>query len=315
MPPAHAPRRLLAATAALGLTATAACHGAPPSRAPTPTLAAAGTVAVVAHRGFSFREPEHTAAAYDAAVGAGADYLEQDLQLTADGRLLVLHDETGARTLRGPGCEGAIRQGPAARWLACDAGSWFAARVPERAGAGGAGLRPLLLEDVLARYPSSRLYIETKAPEQAPGMEDSLAAILRRTGRADGVDVRGRPGVLLQSFSGASLARLAVVLPSVPRVHLLDRLPAGAALEPLLDSIARLAQGVGPNRQDVTAAFVAAAHARCLVVHPYTVNDEVEMRRLVAAGVDGMFSDRPDLLRQVVAGASPAPFPAACAGR
>jgi glycerophosphoryl diester phosphodiesterase len=276
---------------------------------------------VIAHRGLSWRAPEHTLLAYRLGLEAGADFIEQDLQLTADGRLLVLHDETGARTLRGDGCEGPVRARPAAHWLACDASRWFADRAAERAGASAGAERPVLLDTVLARFPQARFYIETKAPESAPGMEDSLVALLTRAGlRADGA-VR-RPRVLLQSFSAASLLRLRALAPEVPRVQLLERgeVPAPTADDTLatataLDRIAAYAAGIGPSRVDVTPRLVAMAHARCLVVHPYTVNDAGEMQRLLEAGVDGMFSDRPDVLRHAVAGRPAPALPAHCTGR
>ena len=275
---------------------------------------------VIAHRGFSSAHPEHTMAAYRAAAAAGADYLEQDLQLTADGRLLVLHDETGARTLRGEGCDGDVRLRPAAAWLSCDAGTWFATRFPDRGRPATAADRPLLLETVLESFPDGRFYIETKDPDRAPGMEDSLVAVLSRAGlRHPSAIARRR--VLLQSFSAASLERLARLAPELPRVQLLDRggvpAPTGAdtaATARALDAIARRAHGIGPSRIDVTPQLVAMAHARCLVVHPYTVNDPTEMTRLLDAGVDGMFSDRPDVLRHAVAGRPSPALPPHCAG-
>lgn len=277
---------------------------------------------VIAHRGFSWRAPEHTIAAYQLALAAGADLIEQDLQLTADGRLLVLHDETGARTLRGPGCDGPVRERPAAQWLACDASRWFAERYPERGGmTTAAAERPVLLDSVLARFPEARFYIETKAPESAPGMEDSLVTLLTRAGlRTPSALARRR--VLLQSFSGASLERLRRLAPELPRIRLLDRgevpVPSGAdtaATAAALDRIAAVAHGIGPSRLDVTPTLVSMAHARCLVVHPYTVNSPEDMARLLDAGVDGMFSDRPDVLRHAVAGRPSPALPAHCAGR
>lgn len=285
-------------------------------------LPAAAQPLVIAHRGFSWVAPEHTLRAWQLALDAGADVIEQDLQLTSDGRLLVLHDDSGARTLRGPGCDGAIRDRPAAHWLTCDAGSWFNAKAPDRARPDHAGERPVLLETVLAAFPRARFYIETKSPEAAPGLEDSLVAVLTRAGLgAPAALARGQ--VRLQSFSAASLARLAALAPAWPRVQLLERgglpglgaTPDTAQLGAALTAIARYAHGIGPSRHDVTPVLTAMAHARCLVVHPYTVNDPADMRRLLDAGVDGMFSDRPDVLRHAVAGRPSPAWPAHCAGR
>lgn len=294
------------------LILAAGCASAPTTPAPAPAAAPAPHAAaapaarrplVIAHRGFSWRAPEHTLAAYRLADSAGADLLEQDLQLTVDGRLLVLHDETGRRTLRGTSCDDSISARPAAHWLGCDAGSWFNAARPDRAAPAFAAERPMLLDDVLHAFPGRRFYVETKQPDAAPGMEDSLIAVLDRAGLRprEATSVATAP-VVLQSFSRASLERLAALAPELPRVLLLDRraLPRNAARrDAALAEIARVAAGIGPNRRDVDAGLVAAAHRHCLVVHPYTVNDPREMRRLLDAGVDGLFTDRPDVLRQL----------------
>lgn len=276
---------------------------------------------VIAHRGDSWRAPEHTIAAWRLALASGADVLEQDLQLTSDGRLLVLHDETGERTLRGADCGGEVRDRPLAHWQRCDAGRWFNERHPDRADPAYTTERLVALEAVLAAFPTARFYIETKAPESAPGMEDSLVAVLTRA-RLRTRDAVRLVRVRLQSFSEASLKRLRQLAPELPRIQLLDRgaIPTPTATDTLpaaqaLDRIASYAQGIGPSRLDVTPALVAMAHARCLVVHPYTVNESAEMERLLEAGVDGMFSDRPDVLRHAVAGRPSPALPAHCAGR
>ncbi|MBX9928607.1 MAG: hypothetical protein K2X99_06800, partial [Gemmatimonadaceae bacterium] len=184
---------------------------------------------VVAHRGASWDAPEHTFAAYDQALAAGADYIEQDLQMTRDSVLVVLHDPTGVRTLRGaPACTGRIID---ATWLAladCDAGSWFNARWPERARSTYAAERVPTLRAVFARYGRrTRYYIETKNPEEAPGMERQLVSLIREFKLGD--------RVLLQSFSTPSLLLLRDLAPDLPRVQLI-----GQRLSP--DSLMRVAQ-------------------------------------------------------------------------
>jgi glycerophosphoryl diester phosphodiesterase len=246
---------------------------------------------VIAHRGASAHAPEHTFAAWDLALAQGADVIEQDLQLTADGVLIVLHDDSLQRTARGPGCTGAVRDRPWAELRACDVGQWFNARYPERAQPAYVGLRIPTLDSVFTRYGATvRYHIETKSPEAAPGMEDSLLALVDR----HGLRAHARAGgVFFQSFSAASLQRLRALDSTLTLVQLLgSRLPA-APLPLTMATIAGYAQGVGPSARTVDSAFVAAARAAGLVVHPYTVNDPVEMRRLLALGVDGMFTDDP----------------------
>lgn len=260
-------------------------------------------VAVIAHRGASFEAPEHTFAAWDLALAQGADWIEQDLQLTKDGVLVVLHDDSLDRTARGPAevCSGLVRERTWAELRACEVGTWFADSFPARARPSHARERIPSLEQVLSRYASRadvRFYIETKRPDQAPGMEEALLAVLRRHRLAGPGADTGR--VIVQSFSFASLERLHRLDPAIPLVALIDDPIAPDSLEGALGRVAAIAKGIGPARRIVGARMVAAAHAAGLSVHPYTVNDPAVMRHLVGLGVDGMFTDRPALLRDVI---------------
>src|SRR5690606_21915603 len=111
--------------------------------------------------------------------------IEQDLQMTADGVLLVLHDATLDRTARGPAavCTGPVIERTLAEVRECDFGSWFNEARPESANEAFVGLHAPTLDEVFARYGDRvRYYIETKNPEEAPGMEEALLALLRRHG-------------------------------------------------------------------------------------------------------------------------------------
>ena len=125
----------------------------------------------IAHRGASGYAPEHTFPAYDLALKQGADYIEQDLQMTGDGVLVVLHDETLDRTARPtkasePGdCTGPVRAKTLAQIKTCDVGRWFNQEYPRRAKAAYVGLKIPTLEQVFRRYgKGNNYYIETKSP-------------------------------------------------------------------------------------------------------------------------------------------------------
>jgi glycerophosphoryl diester phosphodiesterase len=238
-------------------------------------------VAIVAHRGASGHAPEHTFAAYDRAIAMGADYLEQDLQQTADGELVVLHDDTLDRTTDGSGRVDAHRL---EEIRALDAGAWF--------GPAFAGEAVPTLDAVLARYGhGQRYYIETKAPEaRADAMEERLVALLRRHGLIEPAAATAQ--VLVQSFSAASLRRVRELDPRLPLIQLIgERAPE--TLE-RLDDVAGYAAGIGVARRLVDAALVAAAHERELLVHPYTLETPDDHAWAVDLGVDGAFSDFPD---------------------
>src|SRR6476661_5933958 len=173
------------------------------------TLPSPPEIAIIAHRGASGHAPEHTFAAYDRAVDMGADYLEQDLQMTADGELVVLHDETLDRTTdaSGPVAERTLDQ---LRGL--DAGSWFDPRF--------AGERIPTLDAVLTRYGhDQRYYIETKAP--GDGMEERLVELLRRHGLIEPAHEHWQ--VLIQSFSEPSLRLMRELEPRLPLIQLVGQ--------------------------------------------------------------------------------------------
>jgi glycerophosphoryl diester phosphodiesterase len=250
---------------------------------------------VIGHRGASGYAPEHTLASYDLALELGADFIEQDLQMTKDGVLVVLHDDTLDRTTGGR-CRGRVIDHTLAQIRACDAGSWFNAAHPGRARADYAGAVIPTLEEVLERYADrASFYIETKKPEEAPGMEESLLALLDRfeLRRAAADEWR----VLIQSFSERSLRMIHGLDPSLPLIQLLHaRGETARTIEARLPRIAEYAVGIGPSWRRVDARLVQAARSLCLEVHPYTVNDPALMRRMTKAGVTGMFTDVPDKL-------------------
>lgn len=247
---------------------------------------------VIAHRGASGHAPEHTFAAWDAALEMGADYIEQDLQMTADGVLVVLHDETLDRTTGGR-CRGRVRARKLADIAGCDVGSWFNDAFPGRARPDFADLRIPTLEEVFERYVGrARFYIETKKPRAAPGMEAELIRLIRRHALVRNTD--GLPTVIAQSFSPASLRTLHALEPRLALVRLFGRHHTGFTLRHQLRKAAPHAFGIGPSRFDVDERLVRSAHAAGLVVHPWTVNDPADIRRLEHIGVDGIFTDFPD---------------------
>lgn len=260
---------------------------------------------VIAHRGASAVTPEHTFAAYDLALEQGADYIELDVQRSRDGALVVIHDAILDRTARGSptDCTGRVVDKTLAQLESCDAGSWFNVANPAVAQADFVGLRIPTLANVIARYGSTaRLYIETKDPESYPGIEGDIVSLLRSNGLAAGsTDL---PRVFIQSFSKASLQRLHALDPALRLVQLFGAIPPAQIIVQIGDARSYGA-GIGLVSGAVTAALVDAVHASCLFVHAYTVDDSAEMQSLLAMGVDGIFTDRPGLLRGIVDRAPP----------
>ncbi len=263
--------------------------------------------AVVAHRGASWYAPEETAPAYLLAREIGADYLELDLQRTRDGVLIAFHDDTLERTTNVaevfPGRETqTIDRFAWYELQRLDAGSWFNERYPDRARESFVGAKIMRLDEVIDIAEGGEhkpgIYIETKSPEQFPGIEEELIEALSKRGWLHTSNPeRGRGSVILQSFSKDSVAELKRVAPEVPRVYLIDEeMAADEGFDNLLDQAAELGHGVGPVGYLGFPWHTGAVHRRGLVVHHYTINTSMQMRLLNFFGSDGFFTDRPDLL-------------------
>ncbi|HYF24694.1 MAG TPA: glycerophosphodiester phosphodiesterase [Baekduia sp.] len=226
------------------------------------------TAQVIAHRGASAQAPEHTFAAFDLALEQGADVLELDVRLTADGRPVVLHDATLERTT---GLVAAIADTP----------SWALPR----------GTGPLLLDDVFGRYGDATAWLlELKDAE--PGL---VAGVLEAIARHR---LAGRCTV--QSFEHAALRRVRVAAPAFAVAPLLrPGLPARVRRDAVARA-GRWAAGIGVAHHEADAALILHAHARGLAVRCWTANARPDLERLVALGVDGLVTDVPDLARAVV---------------
>ncbi len=271
---------------------------------------AGGTVVNVGHRGTAGLAPEHTIASYDLALENGADYIEQDLRMTSDGVLVVLHDEDLDRTTRGPAenCTGPVAEKTLKQVKTCDVGSFFNERYPDFAREEYEGLKIPTLEEVFRRYGTeTNYYIETRSAEAPPGnpgvdassgMEEELLRLMDEYGLREPAAESWR--VLIQSFVPASLEELHAEDPSLPLVQLYSDEETGGAIRADLAAAGDYAVGIGPSMDDVDRGLVEAAHAECLAVHPYTLLEQPDMREMIDVGVDGMFTDFPNRLEDVL---------------
>jgi glycerophosphoryl diester phosphodiesterase len=251
----------------------------------------------IAHRGASAYAPEHTLAAYRLGERMKGDYIEIDVQMTKDGHLIVMHDETVDRTTNG---SGRVKDLTLAEIKALDAGSWFNEAYPEYAKPEYAGLRVPTLEEVIREFrKGSRYYIETKSPELYPGMEEKLLEILDRYGLTHKEALKKRQ-VIIQSFSRESLLKVHRLNPDIPLVQLYDAEASGSITDEELRTVKEYAIGIGPNYRRIDREVVRRAHRHGLAVNPYTVNSKEEMRRLIGWGVDGIITNHPDWLHEVL---------------
>jgi glycerophosphoryl diester phosphodiesterase len=249
------------------------------------------TIQVVAHRGASEDAPEHTLAAYMKAIEDGADALECDVRLTADGHLVCVHDRRVNRTSNG---RGAVSTLELADLAALDFGGW---KDPNESPDWGDPeyTSVLTLERLLALVADAgrrvELAIETKHPTRWAGqVEARLVELLERYGLA-----RPRAGtttpVRIMSFSARSLHRVAAAAPAVPTVYLMQfvtprirdgRLPAGSRI-------------AGPSLRIVRGnpGYVARLHRAGHRVHVWTVNEPEDVELCARLGVDAIITNRP----------------------
>ncbi|MER6912827.1 glycerophosphodiester phosphodiesterase family protein [Streptomyces sp. NPDC000594] len=256
-----------------------------------------GAPLVIAHRGASAQAPENTLAAVDAAALLGFRWVENDVQRTRDGELVVVHDEGLARTTdveeRFPSrAPWRVRDFTAAEIATLDAGGWF--------GPAWAGARVPTLRAYLHRLDRNRqrLLLEVKRPGLYPGIEGDILRVLRAEGWLDPDRVRRR--LVVQSFDAESLRTVRRLAPRVVTGFL------GTPPVAELPAYAAFTDQINPPHTTLTADYVAAVqrlkgpHHRPLRVNTWTVNDPAGARRVAAAGVDGIITDRPDLVREAL---------------
>ncbi|WP_246199869.1 glycerophosphodiester phosphodiesterase [Arthrobacter zhaoguopingii] len=253
-----------------------------------------GKIHVIAHRGASADAPENTLPAIDLAVDHGADFVEIDVRRTLDGELVVIHDSTLQRTtdvLRL--YPGRARYDVAGFTLAeirsLDAGSWF--------GPAFAGERVPTLREVLAALAGrAGLLLEVKDPGSAPGIAADLRSVLDA---ADWLEDAPAGRLVVQSADWTFVKEFHFLLPEVP-VGLLGGPPPPQEI----DGAAGWAYCINPKNTKVTAGLVRRVHGGGMVLWPYTVDNPRRMRELIAMGVDGVITNRPALLAEVLAGSA-----------
>lgn len=250
----------------------------------------------VAHRGASGHAPEHTLAAYELGEQMKGDYIEVDLQMTEDGVLIAMHDDTVDRTTDGSGF---VKDMTLAEIKQLDAGSWFNEAYPDKAKPEYAGLTVPTLEEVIEEFGrGSRYYIETKAPNVYPGMEEELLRVLDKH-KLIGENARSSK-VLIQSFSADSLLKMHELDPEVPLIHLISYSGLATITDQEISAIKEYALGIGTSYTSIDEEYVKKIRENDLLIHPYLVNSKADMERLLDWGVTGMFTDFPDRLDEVL---------------
>jgi len=229
-----------------------------------------------AHRGFSPVGWENSMTAFQAAVDLGYRYLETDVRTTADGIALAFHDASLNRMTNQRGRIADL--------------SWDVVRTARIH-----GVEPIpRLVDLLAAWPDVRINLDVKSDTAVQAAIDAI----RRTGAIDRVCVAAFSDQRIHAVRQALGPRLCTALG--PRAALRLKLPRSARGRlRIAGQCAQVPARIG-QRVFVDARYLAAAHAHGLAVHVWTVNDAAEMTRLLDLGVDGIMSDRADVLRDLL---------------
>jgi glycerophosphoryl diester phosphodiesterase len=237
---------------------------------------------VVAHRGASGYAPENTMAAFRLAVEMGARFIETDLHLTRDARVVAIHDSTLDRTTTG---HGLVDLMSIKEVRALDAGAWFGSLSAKSF----VGESVPTLDEILrfAKETDVIFYLEIKS-DSTWGAEHAVVAALRDTGEAARIVILSFEPATLESVNRLDRTIMTGYLCEYPSNDLVERTVRAGARQ------------IAARGDLVTSELVKRAHQAGLQVVTWTINEPDQMRRLIEAGVDGIMTDYPDRLIAVI---------------
>ncbi|WP_406479071.1 glycerophosphodiester phosphodiesterase [Streptomyces sp. NBC_01615] len=252
---------------------------------------------IVSHRGASAYAPENTLAAIDKAAAMGFPWVENDVQRTKDGELVVLHDATLARTTdvervyphRSPW---KVKDFTAAEIARLDAGSWFSPRY--------AGVRVPTLKQYMNRvsHNHQKLVLEVKNPELYPGIERQTLKLLSNEGWLDPAHLKS--SLIVQSFSADSVRTVHDLRPGIKTAFL------GRPSIAQLPDYAQFADQINSDHTALSSGYVSAVHGfdgphgSPMKVFAWTINNADTARRVAGFGVDGVITNVPDVIQKAL---------------
>lgn len=239
---------------------------------------------IFAHRGASAHAPENTISAFELALAQQADAIELDVKLSADGQVVVIHDFTVDRTTNG---HGKVRDMRLADLKALDAGSFFSSKF--------AGEKIPTLEEVF-EVMGRRTFINIELKNYKSHGSDLVESVCMLVKRH-----QMQKRIMISSFFPSALSKAHSYLPDAPRGLLALYGFLGVWARSFGFSFGKY-DALHANLKDFTQQEVMRVHRLKRRVHVYTVNQEADMRRLFKWGVDGIFTDDPQLAVKVRAG-------------
>ena len=252
---------------------------------------------VIAHQGGDGIWPGDTMYAFEHAVEIGADVLEMDAHITKDGQIVLMHDEKVDRTTDGTGLIedltlDQLQQLDAAYKWSNDDGKTFPFR--------GKGIEVPTLEELFQRFPQMRYVIEIKLTENP--IDKPLCELIRKYGMQDRVVIASFHDVAMKNFrKTCPEVATSASRGEVTTFVLMGKVFLSGLVAPQYESIQPpYDPAESKNIPIMTKRFIREAHARNLAVEPWTVDDPALMKEYIEWGVDGIMTDRPDLMIEVL---------------
>lgn len=249
---------------------------------------------VIAHRGGAGLWPENTMHAFEEAHKLGVDVIETDVRSTADGVLVLIHDASVERTTNGVG---SVNEMTLAELKKLDAGYRWSADGGKSFPFRGRGLTVPTLEEVFRAFPQMNFNIEPK--QETPSIVEPLCRLIRER------EMTGR--IVIGSFSHALLEKFRRACPEIAtsaspvevnQFLAQSKAAREASYKPAMQAL-QVPEHAG-GRRVLTESFVEAAHRHKLKVHAWTINETAHMHRLLEIGVDGLMTDYPDRLMELL---------------
>jgi glycerophosphoryl diester phosphodiesterase len=236
---------------------------------------------VIAHRGDRIHAPENTLAALTMAAEKGADAVEFDVKLTADGQVVVIHDQTVDRTTNGTG---KVSRFPLAALRDLDAGAWFSEQFRHE---------PIPTLDEVFETVSKRVHMNVELTNYATPY-DNLVSKVAELVKKHGAQER----TLFSSFLPYNLRKMRLLLPEVPRGLLI--LPGWLGFWGWTFGWKRDYFSLHPNLADITPGLIDRVHAIGKRIHVCTVSTEKDLKKMTGFGVDAIFTDNTELILRLL---------------
>ena len=239
--------------------------------------------AIIAHRGASANAPENTLAAFQLALRQHADGIEMDTQLTADGHVVVFHDQTVNRTTEG---SGRVKDKTLAELRELDAGSHF--DIAYRG-------EPIPTLEEVFELLGTQIFINIELSNYASpfnSLPEKVAFLVRRYGMG--------PRILFSSFNPVALRRIHLLIPGAPLGLLAYQGWPGALARGFLGKALVPYQSLHVALADANAELMQRTHKENRRIYVFNVKQAADMRRLFSQEVDGVFVDDPLLARKVL---------------